>query len=83
MSTGLTWVVFTESSTPSPASIEGNIVFNDYNEAVSFSLWYVRNYAESITNDVRFQPWIYTTSPNPNGRVIYYGGETYFQELLA
>lgn len=68
MSTGLTWVYISDYGNP---GISGNglITFNDYNEALDWSLYTARSLWVNVTPNPGVLFIIYTTSPNNNGYV--------------
>lgn len=73
MSTGLTWIVFTEATSGPSPSVENSLVFNDYNEAQDFCDWYIRIYLSAVTSPT-FYIMVYTTSPNSSGYWSTSGG---------
>jgi len=69
MSTGLTFVSGWDYSSTAPLGANCCYTFNDYNEAVSWSLYTARSLSVNVTSNPAVFFVIYTTSPNSNGYV--------------
>jgi hypothetical protein len=80
MSSGLTWISFVDSSLSHPDFNTGPIVFQNYNEAFAYAEWFLYNINIGGFPNF-FQIFIYTTSPNPNGRFDFSGTQVNFIEL--
>ena len=68
MSTGLTFVSTWDYSNTSLSGFN-SYTFNDYSEAIKWSLYTARSLSANVTANPGVFFIIYTTSPNPNGYV--------------
>lgn len=72
MSTGLTYVQYTDLSTSVPNS-SASFVFNDYSEAYSYAGWFIR-YIE----DTNARMTVWTSGPSQNGVWLISSGVAQF-----
>ena len=78
MSTGLTYVTIVNNINYQVAL---SVVFNDYNEALSWSIWQANLVWEQIQEPSGLVITLYTTGPNQNGYVPC-DGESYPAVLI-